>query len=181
LIGNYDGLRLDEICQLHLEDIRQERATWVFDINEKPDRNGKKNKKLKNASAERVIPIHPKLIQLGLLEWVEKLRNKDEIRLFPELKKNRDGYSHIASKWFSRYRKRCGITGHGKVFHSFRHTVANWLADADVPDERIADILGHTNGTETGGPYRKAFKPGLLLDSLQRLDYGLQHPPCPFI
>jgi integrase len=115
LIALYSGCRLEEICQLHLEDIRQEKGVWVFDINDKGE------KRLKNRSSERLIPIHHQLVDLGLLDHVYSLADKGEERLFPELQKRRDGYGQTVSKWFQRYKKRCGITS-CKTFHSFRHT-----------------------------------------------------------
>jgi integrase len=53
IIGLFTGCRLEEICQLHLDDIRQERDVWVFDINDK------KEKRIKTPSAKRIVPIHP--------------------------------------------------------------------------------------------------------------------------
>lgn len=35
LIGLFTGCRLEEICQFHLADIRQEAGIWIFDINDK--------------------------------------------------------------------------------------------------------------------------------------------------
>ena len=61
LIALYTGCRLEEVCQLHLDDIRQEGDVWVFDINDKDE------KRLKNMSSERLVPVHPELIKIGLL------------------------------------------------------------------------------------------------------------------
>jgi integrase len=76
LIGLYSGMRLEEICQLHLEDIREVDGVWVFDVNQKGD------KRVKTKSSERLVPVHSRLIELGLLEYVEKLRAQGQERLF---------------------------------------------------------------------------------------------------
>lgn len=60
LIAMYSGLRLDEICQLHISDLRLVDDVWCFDI------NNCGAKKLKTVSSRRVIPIHPQLIKMGL-------------------------------------------------------------------------------------------------------------------
>jgi integrase len=125
LIALYTGCRLEEICQLHLEDIRQDHGVWIFDINDKNE------KKLKNRSSERLVPIHPQLINLGLIKFAAGLREKGHSRLFPELKQQRDGYGQIVSKWFGRYKTRCGI-GAGKTFHSFRHTFITHLKHKQI-------------------------------------------------
>ncbi|WP_169309258.1 site-specific integrase [Desulforhopalus sp. IMCC35007] len=158
LIALYSGCRLEEICQLHLEDIRQEQGVWVFDINDKGE------KRLKNRSSERLIPIHPHLVELGILEHVNSLVDKGEGRLFPELQKRRDGYGQTVSKWFQRYKKRCGIKG-CKTFHSFRHTFITHLKHKQVDPYMIHEIDGHAVDSETMGRYGKRYTPAILLEN----------------
>ncbi len=73
-------------------------------------------KRIKSKAAFREIPLHSELLRLGILNYVNKLRGRNELRLFPELKEGRDGYGQAASKWFARYREKCGIVESGKVF-----------------------------------------------------------------
>lgn len=169
LLGLYTGARIDELCQLHLEDIYQKGDLWVFDINNKGD------KKLKNQPSARVIPIHSRLIALGLVEYVTKLRNKGQIRLFPELKKRRDGYSQEASRWFSRYRKSCGVTDDLKTFHSFRHTVLNFLKQPDdMNEKKNAAVAGHKDESITTGLYGKPYEPKALVNVIESLDFPIE-------
>jgi len=60
LLGCYTGARLEELAQLEISDVKQTDGIWYIDIN---DSNGKR---LKNASSKRWVPIHSKLIELGL-------------------------------------------------------------------------------------------------------------------
>jgi len=170
LLGLFTGARIDELCQLHLEDIYQINGLWVFDINSKGD------KKLKNLSSARVIPINTRLIALGLIEYVSHLRKDAQVRLFPELKKRRDGYSQDASKWFLRYRTRCGVTDKLKPFHSFRHTVANDLKQREVSREIIAAIVGHKDESITTGLYGKRYEPATLVAAIESLDFPVAVP-----
>jgi len=63
LIGLYTGARLNEICQLHLEDLEQiNNGLYVFNFN-----CGSEDKTVKTRSSSRIIPIHSKLIDLGLI------------------------------------------------------------------------------------------------------------------
>jgi len=166
-IALYSGCRLEEICQLHLEDIRQEGGVWVFDINDKHE------KRLKNQSSRRLVPIHPHLIQLGLLNHVEALKTKGERRLFSELDQRRDGYGQTVSKWFQRYKKRCEI-GDGKTFHSFRHTFITHLKHKQVDPFMIHELDEHTIDSETMGRYGKRFTPDILLkEAVEKIDFGL--------
>ncbi|MCE5244711.1 MAG: hypothetical protein LLF99_16095 [Desulfobacteraceae bacterium] len=78
ILGLFTGARLDELCQLHLDDIRDEEGVWLLDINDKDE------KKLKNKSSRRVIPLHPFLAhELKLPQYAEKLRAQGHDRLFP--------------------------------------------------------------------------------------------------
>jgi integrase len=55
--------------------------------------------------------------------------------------------------------------------HELRHTCASLLADAGVPAENIADVLGHRDIRTTLGTYRHAISPsvGGHVDSMNRL------------
>lgn len=169
LIALYSGARIEEICQLHLADIRAESGVWVFDINGDGD-----VKKLKTASSKRLIPIHSKLLQLGLLIRVQELCQQGKDRLFPELKRQRDGYGQAASRWFNgRYRKSCGVTEEGKTFHSFRHTVSNHLKQKGIEENKTKSLLGHQIESMTYGRYANPYEPAVLKEVVERLDYDL--------
>ncbi len=175
ILGLFTGARIDELAQLHLSDIRHESGVWVFDINrDAPD------KKLKNKSSKRLTPIHPLLTNdLKLVQYAEKLKAEGHTRLFPELKRSRDGYGYLVSKWFVRYAKECGATGEKKSFHSFRHTFANVLKqDYDVQNAMVSEVLGHADTSMTTGRYAERYAPSVLLDKvikMLRFDVDLGH------
>lgn len=157
LIALYTGARLNEICQLHVSDLEEMDGVPIIRIT---DEGG--SKRLKTKAARRVIPIHPELIRLGLLDFANSLRQHDHSRLFPELKEGRDGYGQTVSKWFARYSTQCGVDELGKVFHSFRHTVINQLKQASVSKEKIAALVGHEDESITFGRYGKDFQPSVM-------------------
>jgi integrase len=167
LLGLYTGARLEELCQLHLDDIREVDGVWVFDIND----NGEK--KLKTPANQRLIPVHPKLIALGFLHYVETLRNRNATRLFPRLARGRDGYSQAASRWFSRYREPLGLHNQTprKDFHSFRHTFVNTFKQQGVDEGHVAALIGHSKGGITFERYGKPYVPAFLVDVIKRLSY----------
>lgn len=168
LIALYTGARLEEICQLHLADIRQEGQVWILDINEDNE------KAVKTSASKRLVPVHPELERLGLLEYVQRLNKKGETRLFPELKLQRDGYSQAAQKWFNaRYRHSCGISHRRKSFHSFRHTFINFLKQHNQDGKKIAALAGHAEGSVTLERYGKPYPPEALVELVKVIDYGL--------
>jgi len=166
LIAAYTGMRLEEICQLRTQDIQHPDGIPCIDINNDGD------KQLKNKTAARTIPIHPRLIDLGFINFASKQQG----RLFPELVKANSKRGHHFSKWFARYRKQCGITEPGKTFHSFRHTVATAFKQADIEETKAAAILGHTVNGETYGRYGKEYRPEQLRQVIEVIEYDNSVP-----
>lgn len=148
IMGLLTGARLNELCQLHLSDF--EVVSGIHCINIQDEEAGQK---LKNDSARRHIPIHDKLIEVGLIRYVEQLRALGEVRLFPTLTLTINGYGDAPSKWFGRFKTRCGMEKHTKVFHSFRHTFISSLLNDDVPESAIAPIVGHEGELITSRVY----------------------------
>ncbi|MBS0290300.1 MAG: tyrosine-type recombinase/integrase [Proteobacteria bacterium] len=158
LLGLYTGCRLNELCSLTKNDVAQEGDIWYISINEIGD------KRVKNKSSIRKVPLHSKLIELGFIEFAKSSHG----RLFPELKKVKDNYSHYATKWFCRtYLKNCGIDDSRKVYHSFRHTVAQRLTNGNVPREIVGAILGHHDASQTTGRYGDGFSLQLLKEAIE--------------
>ncbi|HXE96069.1 MAG TPA: site-specific integrase [Dongiaceae bacterium] len=171
LIALYGGLRLNEICQLHTKDILEIDGVPCFDVNTKED------KQLKTSSSVRIVPIHPTLISLGLMSYVQKLRDRNAPRLWMNLKKYREGYSKYFGKWYSQVNREYITESRTKCFHSFRHTFINELKQRGVQDTLISELVGHsTSGSMTMGRYGKRYQPKVLLEALVQLDYGVDIP-----
>ena len=100
---------------------------WCFDIVEEPDRP---DKKLKTLSSRRIVPIHDTLIDLGLIELIKILKDKnpDRKRLFEELPYGENSYNRNITRFFNqRYLPKLGLKTDRKNFHSLRHTVSDHL------------------------------------------------------
>jgi integrase len=139
IMGLLTGARLNELCQLHLSDFEVVGGIHCINIRDAED-----GQRVKNKSARRLVPIHDKLIEVGLVRYVERLRAQSHNRFFPTLELTEDGYGKMPSRWFGRFKERCGIMEkHTKVFHSFRHTFISTLLNSDVPETAIAPIVGH--------------------------------------
>lgn len=171
IIGLHTGMRLEEICRLQVHNFRQIDGIDIIEI--APDSQWKG----KTSAALRLIPIHPIMVELGLLDYVEKCRAGGKARLFEELKPVNGEYGRAVTKWFARYRERCGIVEPGKVFHSFRHTLANELKQRRVPLEVSEAIIGHEGKSMTYGRYGKDYRVDVMFDAIKQVDYGLRHWP----
>lgn len=111
------------------------------------------DKSLKTVNALRQVPLHPRLIELGLLEYVDALKASGYDRLFPKLKYNKiKGYRGIASNWFNGnyFGKVLGSPRDGKkTFHSLRHTFINAVDEFESNELTIAQLVGYVRGSTT--------------------------------
>lgn len=170
MICMLSGMRLDEACQLYTEDIRQVDGVWCFDVNDSKD------KKLKNLSSRRTVPMHPRLIDLGLLEHVK--RCPEGGRLWGNLTWCKvNGYSNLFGKWFQRFNRQHITEDPLKTFHSLRHSFANTLKQLRVEGSVISELMGHSNGSITTGRYGKRYQPRVLLEVISQLDYQTDTSP----
>lgn len=143
LLGLYTGARLNELSQLYLTDLKMTiSGIWYLDFNlDTPDKidADSSDKSLKTVNSQRIIPLHPHLIQLGLSDYAKALKATGYLRLFPELKHDSiKGYGKPAGSWFNErfLGKQLSIPRDGKrTFHSFRHTFITALSESEVPDD----------------------------------------------
>ena len=123
------------------------------------------------------MPVHPFLFHdLKLIDYVQHLKVKGEKRLFPELKRRRDGYGQTVSKWFSRYKNRnLDIKeDEKKDFHSFRHTFTDNLKQSlNVPDVMISELVGHSVDSITMTRYGKRYDVEGLFDAISKVKYDV--------
>ncbi|WP_162238141.1 site-specific integrase [Rhizobium sp. Leaf306] len=179
LIGLYQGMRLNEICQLRTEDIQSESGIYFFNI--KPDIVFGKSKaaqgyddggrRTKTASARRRVPVHPTLQELGFSEFVAARREAGNERLFPDLKKDSRGYfSDGFQKWFSRLLEKQGAKKEKTSFHSFRHNWADSMRLAGVPQERRR-LIGGWKKTATDEKYGSSLPITALYDEISKISY----------
>lgn len=165
LLGRYTGARLEELCQLHIADLSPLQGIQCIRIDD-----NREGQNLKNANSRRLIPIHPELIKLGLLDYVETIKMTGDARLFPELQPTRGKLGHAPSKWFGRYKLKLGITDPRKTFHSYRHTFIDELREAGVQDSLVKRLVGHEENSVTFGIYGSRTPLKAMLDAVMRIN-----------
>ncbi|GAB4265774.1 MAG: hypothetical protein Kow0065_16560 [Methylomicrobium sp.] len=169
IIGLYTGMRLEEICRMRVDWFTIEDSIPTLEIKPDDDWNAKTEAGL------RSFAIHPKLIELGLLDLVERQRLNGKDRIFDELTLQRDGYGARVSKWFARYLERLGIKNEKKTFHSLRHTFLNELKQRGVALEVRESIAGHENKSQSESRYGKAYRSKITFDAVSLADFELNH------
>lgn len=176
LLALFNGLRCNEACQLELADVLTvEGVSCIRVTDETDDEEGAgKGKSVKNKTSKTTVPIHPRLIEMGFLEFVKSRTVAGEgSQLFPELPRNREGrYADIFSKWFRRFLT-AAIPGRRvkASFHSFRHSFRDAERRAKInPD--IALRLGRWAAENSAAnAYGEGFPMPLLRDELAKVDY----------
>ncbi len=174
LISLYSGMRVEEICQLQISDVKEIEddhsgaKAWCFDVNE--EGNGKS---LKNLQSERMVPIHTELKKMGFMDYYHERRRKGFQTLW-NLKLTNRGYSHSLSRKCNRYiTNKAGITEAKKTFHSFRHTVIMVLRNnLSVKKEYREALVGH----ELSGTSDQDYFNGLGIIPLKATVEAIRHP-----
>ena len=186
LISLFSGMRLNEICSLYIDNVREisgnhREKRWCFDILEELNRP---QKKLKNLSSRRVVPIHETLLDLGLIDFIKLLKsvkypNREwkEKRLFEELPFGEGSFARNVSRWWnSRYLPKHDLKTPKKNFHSLRHTVSNHLKQKGVEPHFINELLGHSQGNIDLDRYGKGYNPDILFNKcVKRIGYQTSH------
>jgi integrase len=155
LICALTGMRPGEVGQLKCGDIRTDGQFFYFDLRPFDARVGrvamKDLRNLKTNAAGRVVPIHPLLIELGLLDRMQELMDKDEKRLFPEWEafvRKKDGtvrWSQPLSKSWQYIKKVLKLDRADLTLYSTRHLMADWLDNEAIAQRTRDRILGHVS------------------------------------
>ena len=124
---------------------------WCFDIIQEEDRL---DKRLKNLSSRRIVPIHQTLLELGFVDFLNLIKKKPlttdgkkRKRLFEELPYKEGLYSRNISRFLNTsYLNRIGVKTKKNGFHSLRHTVVDHLKQKGVEPHYINELMGHSQG-----------------------------------
>ena len=153
------GMRPGEVGQIQCVDIQTDGEFYYFDLRPFNARNGRVAiedlRNLKTNSAGRVIPIHPLLIELGLLDRLLYLRKLGEERLFPEWEEYTRGdgttrWSQPITKSWQYVKKILKVVRADLTLYSTRHLMADWLDNSAIVQRTRNRILGHVNDVPGG-------------------------------
>ncbi|MVT00591.1 hypothetical protein [Devosia marina] len=125
MLAHYQGMRREEFCGPAVNDI-------VLDNGEHPYIHVRFNefRRLQNNQSVRNLALHPELVRLGFLAYLDCLRNLGISRVFPDLHNplTRAALGDRLYKELQPIRERLGITP-----HQFRHFFNNELKQNRVP------------------------------------------------
>lgn len=138
----YTGARAGEITQLRREDFTEQYGIPLMKIT--PEAGSTKT------GAYRMVPLHPHLVELGLLELVHE-RPTGPVFYVPNDRKRKPGHTQAASvrgKVSDWVRETAGVTdGRVQPNHAWRHRFKTVARDVDINTHYMAAIQGHEDGT----------------------------------
>ncbi len=150
---------------MKFEDVVVKDDVWCFNITRETDR-GIDDKVLKTKASERVVPIHPQLLELGFMQYLKQFENKPRGKLFPDIRVATTGYrSDQFSKWFARFLKSIDADADRTSFHSFRHNFRDALREANVRHE-IAMLLGGWSDISRGAAVQSFYGKGFTMEKV---------------
>ncbi len=176
LILLYSGARRSEICNLKHSDCILIDGIYCFNITDS-----------KTSAGVRTIPIHSKLLDLGILDFIKSRKHINCEYIFDELVETNTNNlrptsrGNAVSKWFNNasaneYRKGhldvSNVSGKGKNLHSFRHSFINNLKQQGVEIFIIKQIVGHSTNDITSDVYSEPYNMKVLKSSIERLNYN---------
>lgn len=181
LLGLYAGCRIKEASQLHLSDVREYGSGgWCLDINQNTH-----DKSLKNEQSKRIVPLHSVLIELGFVDYCDRLKKAGYQRVFPELTwaKSDAKYAKESGRKMSHMLQQLGMPRDSThVFHCLRHNMNNALIrvpSSSLPfDEGLKNfirytLMGHKPGDDVNVRHYTKATPKETAALVNMLDFGL--------
>lgn len=169
LVALFQGMRRGEIAQLHVADVEELDGQPVIHV--RPSADGKR---VKSAAGRRVLPVHPELVKLGFLSYVDRQRTAGHKQLFPNEVPNKNGqWGDPLSKWFSRHVKTLGFEGARLGMHSFRHNFEDALRAAGLHGTPIGqELAGRAKTDRVSGAYGSGRYPvATLKEAMESVGY----------
>lgn len=180
MIGIYHGVRMNQICQLYQQDIIEDPLTGLVCFK---FHMGSEDQHLKTSASVKTVPIHPYLLEIGLMDYIRWTKRNQDSRLFMRLYLGAGLYSHGMSKWYSSKFNPYILDDKSKSnasFHSFRHGLINLLKQKLVSGPLISGLVGHENESAitptddksiTMMRYSQQYEPQVLAPIIALVDY----------
>ncbi len=146
----YTGCRREELCGLMIDDV-------IVDHGNIPYLHIGKNarRRIKNTQSQRNIPLHPEVLRLGFLAYIQAIKALGYDLVFPDLF-SPTSRSPLGDRFYKQFKPilhAAGVTEEGLGSHAVRHLFGAQLKKKLVTEEERADLLGHGGDSETSERY----------------------------
>jgi integrase len=140
-IALYAGLRIGEAAQLYAVDVGMREGIPAIEVSAAETSALEMDKYLKTFYSHRVVPMHPVLQRMGLLEYAKLMRSKGELKLFPGARRGWMMRFDKLAKQMQHDLKAAGVATANHSPRSFRHNFRDALRNVKAPDD-IVRLLG---------------------------------------
>jgi len=156
------GVRPGELGQIELGDIEAVDGIYYLQLrgfDPKKGRVARKDvKRFKTQASHRTIPLHPLILDLGLLDRIEDLRSIGCPVLFPEWqpypKPNGEmRWGQPLTKSFQYLKEKVGIDRFDVSLYSSRHWFADLIDNSDIKDATRRRLMGHSGKADVASRY----------------------------
>ncbi len=168
LLALYHGARGVEVCSLRPENIFEENGIWVmhFTKTKTDKKTGKKGRK---------VPIHPFVLKLGFISFVNGRKGNDMLFEGARETDHSNAYAteimFIMNDWLNI----AGVKDAAHTFHSFRHTFKQFAnSNRDIRMEDWKTIGGWVVAKDAGEGYGEKLTPDVTYESLKHLKFGIE-------
>ncbi len=173
ILGPFVGARIEELCQLRIEDVQRINGSWCIRICDLGE-----GQNVKTLSSFRRVPLHQAVIRSGFLAYAARMAAVGHERIFPTLSNdNANGTdSNAPGKWYARYLDTIGMTDRRLDYYSYRYTLRQQMSLCGVQNETRDALTGHwISNTDSGRTYMKAeqrqYPYPLLAEAVGKLQY----------
>src|SRR5690606_7496111 len=118
----------------------------------------KEVRRFKTPASQRTIPLHPLILDLGLLERIEDLRSIGCPVLFPEWEPypkpgGEMRWGQPLTKSFQYRKRKIAIDRFDVALYSSRHWCAQLIDETDIKDATRRKVMGHSGGKDSATRY----------------------------
>lgn len=166
LVLLYTGMRLNEAVSIVLKNTDPDEA--------KPHIRLKiEDQALKTHNAERLVPLHKDLVEIGILDFIKQRRGHPiGDRLFGKVTSHGE-LGNYYSKVLNRYIDKSGVDDPNVTAHSFRHYFIERGRDALLQESTIKALVGHSQSGDVTANYGSGIGLEARIHEMNRIDFKL--------
>jgi len=166
ILSLYSGARLNELCQLHVDDVKMnDEIPHLILTDEGEDQS------IKTGNTRR-SPLHAQPLAIGFAGFVKERRKHGSGLLFTRLKQNKFGsYSDRMSKDFATYIRKVGVWEDKTSFHSFRHNFEDACRHGGVAPHMMDALQGHSERGQAGRYGKGGYGLAMLKEAMDQVQY----------
>jgi|GEM_PF-2219844 len=167
LLALFHGMRGNEIFSMETESVFFDYGDlWVIHLpHTKTDR-------------PRWLPVHPKLIEWGFIDYVSMRKVAGEKMVFADVHTTKANNFYVGDpqKMMKEWMEERGVWNEKQKFHSYRHTYKFYANNnKKIREVDWKTVAGWGMKKDAAAKYADQIPPSTLITSLAELEFGIEH------